>query len=101
MAEETLPSGESLLLPPWPGCAGSRPRPNRPQIWIPEKKYYQKDPSHAQNRQQGAEIEKKGLKICLNAHCRVPLCTPTSDLDSSAKILPENVLTHPIQTAET
>ena len=22
MAEETLPSGESLLLPPWPGCAG-------------------------------------------------------------------------------
>ena len=74
---------------------------NRPQIWIPEKKYYQKDPSHAQNRQQGAEIEKKGLKMCLNAHCRVPLCTPTSDLDSSAKILPENVLTHPLQTAET
>ena len=22
MTEETLPLGESLLLPPWPGCAG-------------------------------------------------------------------------------
>ena len=22
LTEETLPSGESLLLPPWPGCAG-------------------------------------------------------------------------------
>ena len=38
---------------------------NRPQIWIPEKKYYQKDTSHAQNRQQGAEIEKKVLKCAL------------------------------------
>ena len=34
---------------------------NRPQIWIPEKKYYQKDPSHAQNGHQGAEIDQNKL----------------------------------------
>ena len=36
MTEETLPSGESLLLPPWPGCAGhvKRSNPARDQIFF-------------------------------------------------------------------
>ena len=73
----------------------------RPQIWTPEEKYYQKMSSHTQIGQLGPKLGKKCLKMCLNARCRVFLRVPTSDLSSSAKVLPENVLKHPIYTAQT
>ena len=72
-----------------------------PQIWTPEEKYYQKMSSHTQIGQLGPKLGKKCLKMCLNARCRVFLRVPTSDLSSSAKVLPENVLKHPIYTAQT